>query len=61
VGSTQSGLALLLDHLVGAGESRGRHGETKRLCSLQVEDQLELGRLLHWQIGGLRAVEDFAV
>ena len=48
----------LLDHLVGAGEDRLRHGEAEGFCGFQIDDEFELGRLLHWQIGGLRALED---
>jgi hypothetical protein len=36
------------DHLVGEGEQRGRHLKAERFGGLQVEDQLELGRLLDW-------------
>ena len=39
-----------LDHLVGAGEKRGWNGKRKHLCSLEVDHQLQFGRLLHWQI-----------
>jgi len=42
------------DHLVGAGEQRRRHVETKRLRHDQVHDEVELGRLLDLKIGGLR-------
>ena len=45
------------DDLVGTGEDRRRHGETKRLSGLEIDDQLEFGRLLHRQIGGLLALE----
>jgi hypothetical protein len=34
------------------GEQRQRHNKAKYLCSLQVNDQLEFGRLLYGQIGG---------
>ena len=37
----------LIDHLVGAVEQRGRYGEVERLRGLEVNHQLELGRLLH--------------
>jgi hypothetical protein len=32
----------LLDHLVGAGEKRRRHGEAERLGSLEIEEHLDL-------------------
>src|SRR5215510_10815709 len=38
------------DHLVGAREQRDRHFEAKRLCGLEVDDQLELVGELHRQI-----------
>src|SRR5205823_7276669 len=47
-----------LDDLVGAGEERLRHGQAQRLGGLQVDDQLELGRLLYRQVGRLLALED---
>jgi hypothetical protein len=40
-----------LDHLVGEGEDRLRHGQVERLGGLEIDDQLESGRLLDRQIG----------
>src|SRR6516225_8092212 len=56
--STRSGHPVLLDQLVGAGEDRGRDRDAERLRCLEVNDQLETGRLLDRQIGGLLALED---
>src|SRR5258708_23359078 len=44
---TQSGRDLF-DHLIGTDEQRLRHRHAERSCSLQVDDELELGRLLYW-------------
>src|SRR5262249_58065161 len=43
---------VLFDHLVGAGDERGRHGETKRLGGLEIDNEFELRGLLDRQIGG---------
>ena len=51
----------LLDDLVGPLEQRLRDGEPERLGGLEVDDQLELGGLLHGQVGGLGALEDLDV
>src|SRR5262245_11607186 len=48
----------LLDDLIGAGEQRGRRVEAERSGGLEVDDQFELGRLHHWKIGGLLALEN---
>ena len=34
-------------------EQRWRDGEPERLSSLEIDHQLELGRLLDWQVGRL--------
>ena len=52
--------AASFDHLVGEGQERLRHGEAERFRGLEVDHQLELGRLLDRQIGRLRALEDLA-
>ena len=47
----------LFDHLVGEYEQRRRHVEAKRPCGLEVDPELELGRLLDCELGDdLRAV-----
>src|SRR3974377_1574656 len=51
-------LAHLLNHLVGAGEHRGRHVEADRLGSLEVDHQFVFGRRLHRQVGWLLAPHD---
>jgi hypothetical protein len=48
----------LLDDLVGAGEDRWRDGQAERSGGLEIDDQLESGRLLDRQIGRLLALED---
>jgi hypothetical protein len=44
--------------VVRALKDRRRDGETERLGDLEVDHQLELGRLLDGQIGRLGAFED---
>jgi hypothetical protein len=48
----------LFDHLVGGDQQVGRYGQAERLRGLQVDDQFELGRPNHRQIGRLRAFEN---
>jgi hypothetical protein len=48
----------LLDHLVGGDKQRVWRGQAERLCGLEVDHQLKLGRELHWQIAGPRTVEN---
>jgi len=38
--------AVSFDNLVGAVQDRRRYGQAERLGSLEIDDQLELGRLL---------------
>src|SRR3970040_2366706 len=48
----------LLDDLVGAKQQRLRNGQAQGLGGLEVDDELELGRLLDREIGRLGALED---
>jgi hypothetical protein len=48
----------LFDHLIGAGEQRGRHGKAKRPGGSEIDHQLDLGRLLDWQVRWLLAFQD---
>lgn len=50
----------LFDHLVGAGEHPRWEFETQRLCSLEIDDQLEFARLQDRQFGWLSALENAA-
>src|SRR5262245_21418323 len=46
------------DHLVGDGEQPGRKAEAEYLGGVEVDHELELGRLHDRQIGGLLALEN---
>src|SRR5258708_9805765 len=48
-----------LDHLVGAGEERGRHGEAEGLRGLEIDHELEARRLFDWQIARIGALQNF--
>src|SRR2546423_879341 len=46
------------DELIGASQHRLRDREAKRFGGLEIDDQLELRRLLDREVGRLRAPED---
>src|SRR5262245_24628400 len=52
-------LVPLFDYLIGDGQHAWRNGQTKRPGGLEVDDELELGRLLHRQIGRLGTFQYF--
>src|SRR6266478_8079748 len=49
---------LSFDHLVGTSEQRGRQVKAECLCGLEVDDQLEFGRLFDWDVAGIRAAQN---
>jgi hypothetical protein len=48
------------DHLVGAGEERGRDRKANFLGRFEVDDQLKFRRLFNREIGGLDPLGDTA-
>src|SRR5262244_657557 len=48
----------LLDHLIGSGEERRRDCEPEGFGGLEVDDELEYGRLLDGEICRFRALQD---
>jgi DNA-binding LacI/PurR family transcriptional regulator len=56
----QSAIRQRPDAMITASEQRGRDGEAKRLSRLEIDHQLELGRLFNWKIGGFGSPKDFA-
>ena len=48
----------LLEHLVGEREHAGRNSEGVRFGGLEINNQLEFGRLHHRQLGRLFTLED---
>ena len=47
-----------LEQLVGASEHGAGNGQPEGLRRLEVNHEVELGRLLHGQVGGLGTLED---
>src|SRR3954447_19659896 len=50
----------LLDHLIGAQQQRRRDRKAQYLRSLEIDDQLNIGRLLNRQISRLFTLENAA-
>ena len=51
VNSRQAPAVTILDHLAGAGQQNRRNRQAERLRDLEVDNQLELRRLLDREIG----------
>ena len=47
----------ITDHLIGLREQHLRHLDAAGCCRLEIDDQLKVCRKLHWQLGGLGALE----
>jgi hypothetical protein len=52
--------SVLFDHLVSSGKQRRRHCEAEHFGGSEIDDQIELGRLKHWQRVRLRASQNLA-
>jgi len=50
--------ASLFDRLVGAADQGNRHGDAERFGGRHIDVELDLGRLLNGQVGGLLASEN---
>src|SRR5262249_14830038 len=50
--------SVLFDHLVGAGLQHQRHGQAEGLRRLEIDHQLESGRLNDWQVRRLCPLQD---
>src|SRR5262245_57743534 len=50
--------AWLLDHLMGTSQKGRRQHQAERTRGLEVHGQMDLSRLLHGKVGGLRALYD---
>jgi hypothetical protein len=50
----------LLEHLPSSCEERWWYLNAERSRRLQVDDELEPGRLQDWEVGGLLSLEDAA-
>src|SRR2546425_11101286 len=48
----------LLDHLVRKREQLIRYGESKRLCRIEIDSQIEFGRNLDRQLSGCGAAQN---
>jgi hypothetical protein len=48
--------AASFNHLVGALQQEPWHVQPKRLGGLEIDYEVELGRLLHWDVGGIGAL-----
>src|SRR5215207_950696 len=51
-------ITLLFNNLIGSNKQALRDTETKRFCSLEVDQKLELARTHDRQVGGLFAFEN---